>query len=162
MSSNQDKIIMYNFPKKSQLKMLLIIAIFIFFLSACGLSDWSYNKIPNGYEVWHFSSGDIKLVYEDGKIVIEKFVLAFCYNDKYIGVQQIPLKENDEHISSWEEIQKEYDLSDPEYYIIDSETDSIYGPYTQSEYIKQIEILNICELCEWIKTQPPPEDAVWE
>lgn len=157
---DQDKKRIYTFRKNFKLKIFLILIATIF-LSSCGLSDWAYTKTPNDYEVWHLSSGDIKLIHDDGKIVIEKFVLAFCYNDKYIGVQQIPLKENDEHISSWEEIQKEYDLSNPDCYIIDSETDTVYGPYTQNEYIKQIEILNTGELCEWIKTQPPPKDAVW-
>ena len=69
---DQDKKRIYTFRKNLKLKIFLILIATIF-LSSCGLSDWAYTKTPNDYEVWHLSSGDIKLIHDDGKIVIEKF-----------------------------------------------------------------------------------------
>ncbi len=89
-------------------------------------------------------------------IVIDRYVQAFCYNDRYIGLEHLRELVDPEEP---DELYPELDTSNPEYYLIDSEQDVIYGLYTKDEYMKQMKELHISEMGEWIPTVPKPEGA---
>lgn len=58
-------------------------------------------------------------------------------------------------------IKKDFDLYDAEilYYLVDTSTDEVHGPYTLDEYEKCVEELEINDPSDWIKTVPRPEGA---
>lgn len=83
---------------------VLIIAILISLLMAILLlasgqafQDWTYDKLPNGYEIWRINSEDISLIKTDGDssdLRIDRYILEFCYNDSYIGIKRLMIDEN--------------------------------------------------------------------
>ena len=83
---------------------VLIIAILIALLTAIlmlafsqAFQDWTYDKLPNGYEIWHINSEDISLIKTDGDssdLRIDRYILEFCYNDSYIGIKRLMIDEN--------------------------------------------------------------------
>ena len=133
----------------------------IIILTSCGLSDWAYDKLPNGYEIWRINSEDIELIKRKGDstdLKIDRYILEFCYNDSYIGIKRLMIDQNipyqNVHI-------EEMDKSHPAYYLVDALNDVILGPFTAEKYEDQIESLKVENMCDWIKTVPTPEGAVW-
>ena len=62
------------------------------FLSSCGISDWSYD-LPNGYEIVRVNSYSV-VFGKNGRrfnTTIDRYVIAFCHNDSYIGLKRVPL-----------------------------------------------------------------------
>ena len=145
---------------------VLIIAILIALLTAIlmlafsqAFQDWTYDKLPNGYEIVHVNSEDIELDKADGDsldIKIDRYILEFCYNDSYIGIKRLMIDENLRYIDVHIE---DMDASNPSYYLVDTINDVVMGPYTAEEYENQIEALKIDTMCDWIKTVPMPEGA---
>ena len=152
------------FSKRTGIKLLLIIilllvifvcvfvSIVVLFTGSSGLSDWSYEDLPNSYEVWRINSQDIvvgKVSDNDSfEVKIERFVLEFSYNDRFIGVKQFPIKQ-DYNIAI---DVKKIDTSNLDYYIIDSNSDTIYGPYNYYEYKNKCDELKVGTMKEWVKT----------
>lgn len=143
----------------------LIIALVCFFgLSSCenvnfGVNDWKYDKLPNGYEIWRINSQDIVLgKFNDISLdrVIDRYIIEFCYNDTYICVKQLAI---DEDIPYEDVDVSKLDYSNPDYYIVNTSSDTVYGPYNFSGYEQQCKDLNIVKLSKWIKTVPTPKDA---
>lgn len=145
---------------------VLIIAILIALLTAIlmlafsqAFQDWTYDKLPNGYEIVHVNSEDIELDKADGDsldIKIDRYILEFCYNDSYIGIKRLMV---DENLPYQEAHIEDMDASNPSYYLVDTVNDVVMGPYTAEEYENQIEALKIDTMCDWIKTVPMPEGA---
>lgn len=136
-----------------------LLIVMIMSTSCQGLQDWSYDQLPNGYEIWHINSQDIQLIKRDVDRTdrkLNRYISEFCYNDSYIGIKRLMIDESipyqDVHI-------EEMDTSNPSYYLVDAENDVIMGPYTAEEYANQIEALKIETMCNWIKTVPKPEGA---
>lgn len=126
--------------------------------SSCfpGLSDWVYYGLPNGLEIWRCNSESIECTRAGGSgIILESYITAFCYNENYAGFKHVPYDYTTSDL--WIE---DVDLSNPDYYLYDAATDTLYGPYTPDEYDEQLEILNISEIGEWIPTVPRPDGAV--
>ncbi|MCI8332874.1 MAG: DUF3997 domain-containing protein [Clostridiales bacterium] len=130
-------------------------------LTSCGpgLNDWTYDLLPGDYEVWHVNSNTIDLGKRHGNsltTMIDRYVLAFCYNDVMIGVQQIVIDEDPQgRVLDMNQVDK----SHPDYYLIDAETDTVYGPYSAEEYESQVEALEATDMCDWILTVPRPDGA---
>ena len=145
---------------------VLIIAILIALLTAIlmlafsqAFQDWTYDKLPNGYEIVHVNSEDIELDKADGDsldIKIDRYILEFCYNDSYIGIKRLMI---DENLPYQEAHIEDMDASNPSYYLVDTVNDVVMGPDTAEEYENQIEALKIDTMCDWIKTVPMPEGA---
>lgn len=145
---------------------VLIIAILIALLIAIlmlafsqAFQDWTYDKLPNGYEIVHVNSEDIELDKADGDsldIKIDRYILEFCYNDSYIGIKRLMI---DENLPYQEAHIEDMDPSNFSYYLVDTVNDVVMGPYTAEEYENQIEALKIDTMCDWIKTVPMPEGA---
>lgn len=118
-------------------------------ITACGgLGDWTFDDLPGeGYEITRFNGQDISLD-KSGKTVIDRYIIAFCYDTKYIGVQRIPIHTPYNEIFNVEDL----DFSTLEYFLVDTQTDIIYGPCTQDEYANYLDEFNISEMTEWIVT----------
>ena len=73
----------------------------------------------------------------------------------YIGVKQIQGKAE----QTYKDIEDETNSLTPNYYIIDTKNDIVYGPYDIADYQQKCENLNIDDFSQWIKTVPIPEGA---
>jgi len=140
---------------------LVFLAILMVF-SGCyafGRGDWKYD-LPNQYQVLMVNSHDIVIRNCSEGIVINNtivhnYILSFCYNDRFVGVQRI-VPDDPDHCY----IQERYS-KDPEYYIIDTEENMVLGPFNEAEYEEMCDNLNVAALCEWIKTDPMPDGAYY-
>lgn len=137
--------------------MLAVIGLIITLTSCPAVEDWSYSDLPNEYEIWHINTHDIALGKMDGEHVfrktIDEYVTSFCYNTKYIGVQAVQI----DPVLPYEEINIE--ALNPKYYLLDSAEDIVYGPYTENEYLEQLERIGIVDMCGWMATVPRPDGA---
>ena len=132
-----------------------IIATYLFavllLLTACpGQNDWEYDNLPGDYSITKLNSQDVSFCSKDGQRLIDRYITAFCYNSQFIGLQRVPIN------TPYNELfdSKIWDDSKPEYYLIDTATDAIYGPWSVDNYYKEIEKYGISEMCEWIATAP--------
>ena len=117
-------------------------------LTSCigaGLSDWSY-RINDSYEIARSNSEEIILCKTDGHIFVSEYISEFCYNDRYICVKRIT-----------------YDHPEipAQYFIVDMDTDEVYGPYTsQEDFEKEKERIKVGELNDWISTNKIKKSGV--
>ena len=146
---------------------ILVLGIFFFsiitllFMFSCGgTGDWTYNDLPNNYAIARFNSKDINFGVEHGENsyqkIVDRYIVAFCYDSRYICLQRInmDLIPNDEQI----DIEK-YSESDLEYYIVDSISGTVHGPLSKTEFDDSLSLIQITDMCDWIKTIPKPENA---
>lgn len=127
-------------------------------LSACG-GDWSYELLPGDYEIWRVHKHSIVLgrVSEYGlSHVVETYVYAFCYNQRFIGIHG--LDTGDDDLSVDVDIRKEY-KDHAEYFLVDTQTHEVYGPMTLESYNEMLMSMEIA-MGDWIATYPMPKDAV--
>jgi hypothetical protein len=174
---------------KKTLSIIVTIILFAFIVMGCGPGpgDWAY-ELPNGYEVWRVNTQCVRIGIADydanGKKtdgishvlpnsgMPESTVVQFCYDDRYVGAQVIlrehfysyyansysnrDIPENDENGNPMPRNRSAVPIS---YYIIDTEENIIYGPYTTSgEYVLELEEMGI-ERMDWIETYYEPEGA---
>lgn len=133
--------------KRSKCLLCALLCCGMLLLTGCpGLSDWIYSDLPGDYEIWKVNSTDICLN-KDGKHVVERYIIAFCYNAQYIGVQRVPVDATEEAF----DLQK-LDTSCPEYYLVDSACNEVYGPYSGEEYQNKLSDLNVSDMCQWMTT----------
>ena len=129
----------------------------IIILSGCGgMGDWAYDELPLDYSIWCLNAYDIRLVRSDGnhgETVVDQFIIAFCYNSRYIGLKRIVMEESYTLPESMETL----DISQPEFYLIDTAIDSVSGPLSEEEY--EAITSQIADMCEWISTETPPSGA---
>ncbi len=138
--------------RNCRLCIFVFIITLIFTSCGAGLSDWSYDKLPNDYVLIHSNTQDIGLYKRNGESVtckIDRYISEFCYNDSHIGIKRLMIDEN--------MLIEEMDKSNQSYYLIDALNDVIMGPYTPEEYEGKIEALGIEAIGSWIKTVPKPE-----
>lgn len=137
--------------------MFALIGLFITLTSCPAVEDWSYSDLPNEYEIWHINTHDIALGKMDSEHVfrktIDEYVTFFCYNTKYIGVQAVYI----DPALPYEEI--DIKALNPEYYLLDTAEEIVCGPYTEDEYLDQLEYIGIVDMCSWIATVPRPDGA---
>ena len=120
------------------LSFLIILSSIVILFTGCfgGVGDWAYS-LPNGYEIWRVNSENVVFGKNEGdhfEQEIDRYVISFCHNDRYIGLIRLPMDDipRDESIDI-----ETVDRSNSEYYLVDSKKDIIFGPYTENEYIKQ-------------------------
>ena len=140
----------------------VIVACLLFLsLSACGLSDWTYELLPGDYEIWRVNSKSIILgrVSEYGlsSCGVETYVYAFCYNQRFIGIHG--LDTGDDDLPAGVDIRKEY-KDHAEYFLVDTQTHEVYGPMVLKMYNELIAFLQTGTMGDWIATRPMPEGAV--
>lgn len=121
-----------------------------------GMGDWAYDRLPNGYEIWRLNSSNIQVVKGNGTIILDGYVLEFCYNESFIGIKHIS---TDEGNSRGQADTKNMDTSNPDFYLIDAQNDAVYGPLTADDYQKQLETRQIQDMCGWIPTVSTPDGA---
>ncbi len=142
------------------LSFLIILSSMVILFTGCfgGVGDWAYC-LPNDYEIWRVNSENVVFGKIEGDLFeqkIDRYVISFCHNDRYIGLVRIPMDD----IPYDKDIDIEtMDRSNSEYYLVDSENDIIYGPYTENEYAKQCNDFGVQDMCEWIETIRRPENA---
>lgn len=106
--------------------------------------DWTDDSLPGRYEVSKINDIDIKLIKEvENKesgilfqeTVIGRYVVGYCYNDVYIGVMQLPRS------SDYDEPREDfsnYNENEVDYYLVDSVSEQVYGPYDFEQFNSEI------------------------
>ena len=169
------RILKRKFIKQKEKLVVFIVLLCIcscFFLSSCSVDpsqlfgnwnpqgDWSYDLIGD-YSIWRINSRDITL----GKYtsdfscstVVDSYITCFAYNDRFIAVRRLDVPKE-----YFQEDIFEMDFEQANWFIVDTQTDEVYGPYfSDEEFQKQCEELPVGELGDWIDTYPAPEGAVF-
>ncbi len=148
---------------KKIISMLLLVCITTFF-SGCGIGDYEYI-MSNGFRIVRVNSERIvlsaeKCIYEfttkNGNkgltsCAVENYINEFCYNEQYIAVKQFDPEKLD-----FENFELN-DFSNPAYYLVDTVSTNIYGPYkSQEEFEFACNELNVAGFCEWTSTRSDP------
>lgn len=144
---------------KNLLITMLCICLCLVLCSCMAVVDWTYSKLPYDYEINHINTACIIVGKRDGyssSDPINRYVVEFCYNSKYICIKAIDFELVEKYSPDF--IIDAFDSS-LEYFVIDAETDVVYGGYNYSDFEAEISSLNINDLCEWIATVPTPEGA---
>ncbi|MCD5407442.1 MAG: DUF3997 domain-containing protein [Desulfotomaculum sp.] len=119
-------------------KTLIILVCLITFATGCvgpGVSDYGYDLI-NGYEVVRWATDRIVINGPSG-IVIKSRVTKVAWNERYILAFQYPLisEEGDVDVDEVDAGGDAYpDKKNPNYWIINSENDIVFGPYNEEEF----------------------------
>ena len=139
---------------------LSFLLVLLLLLSGCqfwGTTEMHY-AFPNGYFVSRINGRQITIALnkyfetdpEDltGVTVIKQFyVKGFCNNERYVGLFGTHTQL---HYATDDEIES----GAIQYYLIDTETKTIYGPYIdQSEYEKFLQEINCVGLSDWLETK---------
>lgn len=151
---------------KKLILILLSVCIMVSF-SGC-VSDWLY-ELPNDYAISNNAYVTVDFVKITSKqsgsrldeflgfyscslnTVIESYINEFCYNEQYVAVKQFDPEKLD-----FENFELN-DFSDPLYYLVDTVSTNIYGPYkSQEEFDFACKELNVVGLGEWISTRSNP------
>ena len=163
-----------NGQQTTQHRVVAIVAVaavlgFLIFGSSCSLimsSNWNPRgdwELPlcNGYYIFRTSSRNICVVHERDNYkdlfenVIDDYITCFQYNSRYIAVRRLVVADR----ALLDDIQS-VDTEAADYYLIDAETDTIYGPFAEKEdFERTCEEQNVGDLGEWIPTVPAPEGA---
>lgn len=118
-----------------------------------GNSDWSYD-LPNDYAIWHVNSRNIvcgkKRTPHSISDVGGTYVTQFCYNSQYVCLQCADVPSD---------LSEEIDTSNPDYYIIDTNTDAVNGPLKKEAFEELLDSMDPEEFTPWIQTKPMPMDA---
>jgi len=129
-------------------------------LSACvggGTGDWKY-VLPNGYVMVRVNSRKILIgqSYEytvDSKNGIEAHIIEFCFNDRYVCVQQVDVTKD---------LDKPVNKDNPRYLILDTLNQEVIGSFTDIDaYNRELIRLEVTDLCDWTATSPAPKGAIF-
>lgn len=114
-----------------------------------GSGDWFFDGLPGYYEIWKINGADISLIKKTsefgGKKIVEPFVISFCWDNRYIGIQRGSYQKGCQP-----------DATDVEYYIVDSSTEKVFGPFDLEEYKEQSAIFDFYPN-GWVQTVPDPK-----
>ena len=129
-----------------------------------GAGDWGFS-LPNGYSVVHVDNYSICICKGDntgGRTIIGRYIVSFCYDQRYVGVQQIPIDENIRNLETVSQIIEESNPADYQYYLIDTQADELYGPFDGEEYKTVVDDIGVYSPCQWINTSSITSDGSWE
>ena len=137
------------------------VAFFVFlYYGGPAYNDWMYTNLPEDYAVVHMNSREIVLSRVNGshgESVIRAYVTHFCHNDRYIGIKRINCDATGGLETPFEEVVwADVDL---EYYLIDAQTGTLFGPYSETSFAQVCLAQQTGELSDWISTYPRPEGA---
>lgn len=76
------------------------------------------------------------------KTYISPHVYQYCYNDRYIGVQQVKFLTRKEDL----------DTSNLKYFLIDTQQNELHEFDSAQEYEEYVTDNKITKLCDWITT----------
>ncbi len=153
--SKLGKVLFWAIPILIVCQTVFQLSIYIFYtsLGVGGAGDWTYDKLPGSYEIWRFNADNISLIKVNGidrtsgqKIIVSN-VKAFYCDERFIAI-----KSSDEKAAD----QNQDDIS--MYYIVDSVTQDIFGPFVFSEFCAQCKSHEFAQ-GEWIQTEPKPSGA---
>ena len=132
----------------------------ICFLSACSepfrfgaaVSDWIFDDLPGGYEIWKINSRNIVLQkrFADEralKEIIGTYISRIAYDENYIFVQQVTISED---------YREPIDLSAPSFFIVSVSDDTIFGPASESDFSLQCDVIEPDKDIEWVDTTDLP------
>lgn len=123
-----------------------------FLLALPPTKDYSITSLPSDYELWRFNSHQICLVTanEDGltaNIVIPAQVIAICFNDQYIGIQQASPPSLDDDLAQWTHNNPSLPRK---YYLVNATNGKINGPYESTLEFKDFcQSANITNMTDW-------------
>ena len=101
---------------------------------------WIYDELPNNYIIEKTSETNVVLSNNKNQIIIDEYIAEFSYGKRYIGLKCLEPNEEENTINI-------------KFYIVDSETNKVYGPYNlESNYLDEKEKIVSEELTDWIKT----------
>ena len=116
-----------------------------------GAGDWCFDRLPGSYEIWRSSAYQIELVKGEDEftktLVVGPCVVAFCWDEARIGLRQIP---------DWDG--SEANRGETLYYIVDTDSDKLYGPLDEAEYAAFCTSLQT-DFGDWVGTSSAPPDA---
>jgi len=129
---------------------ILILLIFLVIIKTT-TPTWKYN-LPNDYIIRKTSNQNVELVkkinnkyytiYNDKQIGIQSYIAEFQYNNTFIGVKTIDVKEEQTILS---------------FYLIDTKSMDIHGPYKDEEtYLAVVGVWSKEVLGNWITTLENP------
>ena len=96
----------------------------------------------------------------DRDTIIDTYVREYCNNDRYIGIKQVTLPDDILDLTS-DEYETTLKELTPVYYLVDSQTRDVYGPYENAtEYSNKLQELEISDMSEWKYTYPRPKNAL--
>lgn len=134
--------------------MNVLLSLFLLMMSSCtsGRGDWAY-ELPNEYQVFMCNSHQIMIIGNENHVVegvttntyVENYILEFCYDNQYVGAKRI-VPADILHATT-EEIYN----NAPMYYILDTLTGDVYGPFDEDSYLSSCKNLNT-QMCDWIST----------
>ena len=140
---------------------LLTALLLLLSLSSCirigGAGDWTFD-LPGGYTVMRFNNLCIKVI-KDRATVVGEYIEAFCFGETYVGVKRIPFDFESGRHEDIDHVPTAYPDTEREYYLLDTASGTVYGPYTAEEFTARCEELTVTDLCDWISTDGWPDGA---
>lgn len=133
-----------------KMKKILILIVCVFCLTGCGKDyEWDYD-LPNNYVIRKINANEVvlgvksnnDLMFENGQgstIGVQTYIAEFKYGKNFIVLKCLVKEEENINIL---------------FYIIDSNDEDVYGPYsTENAYeISSTEIIGNEKLSDWIST----------
>ena len=98
-------------------------------------------------------------VIQDRTTVIEGYIEAFCFGKTHVGVKRIPFDYLAQRHEDIDHVPTAYPDTEREYYLLDTASGTVYGPYTAEELTARCEELTVTDLCDWISTDGWPDGA---
>lgn len=144
---------------KRILTVLCVLSLLVLLAGCFGLGgsgDWDY-PLPNGYVVMRINAVDIILgqqekTYSVGE-VIPRYVAGFSFNKRFVGVKRLPIEGGmDINYDEAMKLIENYDPESLEYYLVDTETDTVLGPFDAAGYAAACEESGVGDLGDWIET----------
>ena len=114
--------------------------------------NWMYS-LPNEYAIDRSNVETIQLVKEENgekEVVVSQYITGFALlNDRYVYLQTVRNYTNDEDTSTVIVL----------YYLLDSETDALTGPFTLDNRDVILENIGVTEAPTLIQTGSKPDGA---
>ena len=121
--------------------------------------DWEYDLIED-YSIWRINALDISLVKisdvgTHANPVIGSYITCFTFNNQFIAVRKLDVPEGYDQDDIFE-----MNFDEAKYFIVDTETDEVYGPYESAEDFESgCKEIQTGDLGEWIDTYPAPKGS---
>ena len=121
-----------------------LISVQMFFLSSCaGANDWAYSDLPKDYEIWRINTNEVALVKRISDTgadkVVPSYVSRIAWDENFILAQQQSDSDSTSQTIS--------------FYIVDVNSEDIYGPFSESEFNECAKQLPITiDESDWIVT----------
>ena len=129
----------------------------VFYIVKVNQANWIY-RLPNSYRLRQVSKKEIILerpLQDAQEPVLPDCIAEFCHNDRYICLQTgIPRKKKKRAREEVSDV-----MHHAEYYIVDTEQNLTYGPFSRWNLLVECSALCVGELEDWIPTMPRPHFA---